>query len=294
MKGCNLSRSVITIVIATTLSIPTVFALPASAPASTTADTGTDKDAIGLVIWTKGTVNAKNVAGVERPLARRSPVYKSDVITTGADGTGQIAFTDNSTYAIDKNTEFKISQYAYKKDGKPADDKSVMSLVKGGFRSITGNIAKTNPEGYEVVTPVATIGVRGTQFSAFVADQKGTFYKIDKGSISVKNAAGTINLGECATCVKFANVETTGMIPKALYVMPNVFAGEPPIAPATPTDMKALNKVTGGAVGAPLAATSKPATSKAATSKAATSKAGGANGRSAPVKTSNPGGFCIS
>ncbi|MES2884276.1 MAG: hypothetical protein V4709_05700 [Pseudomonadota bacterium] len=39
-------------------------------------------------------------------------------------------------------------------------------LVKGGFRSVSGVIGKLNREDYRVTTPVATIGIRGTVYSA--------------------------------------------------------------------------------------------------------------------------------
>lgn len=39
-------------------------------------------------------------------------------------------------------------------------------LVKGGFRSVSGLIGKVNQDNYRVSTPVATIGIRGTRYSA--------------------------------------------------------------------------------------------------------------------------------
>ncbi|MDP3858880.1 MAG: hypothetical protein Q8Q73_14075 [Stagnimonas sp.] len=39
-------------------------------------------------------------------------------------------------------------------------------LVKGGFRSVSGLIGKVNQDDYRVSTPVATIGIRGTRYSA--------------------------------------------------------------------------------------------------------------------------------
>ena len=44
-------------------------------------------------------------------------------------------------------------------------DEATLNLVSGGLRVITGAMAKTNPENYKVRTPVALMGVRGTEFS---------------------------------------------------------------------------------------------------------------------------------
>lgn len=237
---------------------------------------------IGLVIWSKGNVSAAEPNQPARKLARRSPIFANDVITSDATSTAQIAFTDTSVYSIDKGTEFKIADYAFKKSAKPADDKSVMTLVKGGFRSITGNIAKANPDGYQVNTPVATIGVRGTQFSALISPTKGTLFKIDKGSIKVSNKAGTIQLGDCKgcslqsgtckDCALFASVTSVNMAPQPLAKMPTEFASQPPIAPASKSDMNALDRASNGAVSG------------------GTGRGPGGGGGS----SSGSGGFCIS
>ena len=49
-----------------------------------------------------------------------------------------------------------------------AIDEATLSLVEGGLRVITGAMAKNNPENYKVKTPVALMGVRGTEFSIFL------------------------------------------------------------------------------------------------------------------------------
>lgn len=42
------------------------------------------------------------------------------------------------------------------------------SLLKGGFRAVSGAIGKINHDDYQVATPVATIGIRGTDYLAVV------------------------------------------------------------------------------------------------------------------------------
>ncbi|MDB5985474.1 MAG: hypothetical protein JWR16_527 [Nevskia sp.] len=44
------------------------------------------------------------------------------------------------------------------------------SLLKGGFRAVSGAIGKVKHEDYEVATPVATIGIRGTDYLAVLCD----------------------------------------------------------------------------------------------------------------------------
>ena len=46
------------------------------------------------------------------------------------------------------------------------------SLLKGGFRTVSGLIGKINHEDYSVATPVATIGIRGTDYLTVLCDRK--------------------------------------------------------------------------------------------------------------------------
>ncbi len=48
--------------------------------------------------------------------------------------------------------------------------RAFFSLLKGGFRSISGLIGKINQDEYQVTTPVATIGIRGTDYLVVICD----------------------------------------------------------------------------------------------------------------------------
>jgi len=45
-----------------------------------------------------------------------------------------------------------------------------LSLLKGGFRAVSGAIGKINHDDYQINTPVATIGIRGTNYLAVICD----------------------------------------------------------------------------------------------------------------------------
>jgi hypothetical protein len=61
----------------------------------------------------------------------------------------------------------KIEAYAYD-EGRPERDSFAMQLFKGGLRSLTGLIGKrtNNRNAYRMVTSTATIGIRGTDYTA--------------------------------------------------------------------------------------------------------------------------------
>jgi hypothetical protein len=193
-------------------------------------------DTVGQMIWVKGVVKAIQ-EGKSRDLARRSPVFEHDTIMTDTTGSGEVTFTDSSVLTLRSDTELKIDEYAYKKGAPPSNSKSVMSLIKGGFRTITGAIPKENPDGYQVNTPVATIGVRGTDYSAYYTQAEGLVTKIDVGRIVIRNANGAVELGR--DLQKVYSIVKLNEMPQVLQKPPAVFTNQPattgaPIAPIHP------------------------------------------------------------
>lgn len=147
----------------------------------------------GQVITASGSLQASNSNSVNRELKRGAYFYSGDLITTGTNASAQIRFTDGTLVALTPNSKLKVDEYHYQKDA--SSDKSVVTLVQGGFRAITGAISKENPSAYRAQTPVAVIGVRGTNYGAVIVRGQ-LFSGVWKGGIFVQNKAGTIDLGK--------------------------------------------------------------------------------------------------
>jgi hypothetical protein len=206
---------------------------PAVAPSSASS-----MPAIAQAIWVKGAVTATQPGGESRTLTRRSVVYEHDVVSTDKTSSGEIGFTDGSLMSLNPDTQVKIDEYKYSKGG-GKEDKAVMNLVKGGFRTITGAIPKENPDGYKMNTPVATIGVRGTEYVTVLSPEKGLLLKIEKGQIKVINAAGSIDLTECSTgggesCDSFGVVKSFDIRPETTSTMPSEMANVAPVTSLPP------------------------------------------------------------
>ncbi len=116
----------------------------------------------GKVLATQGKVMALSSQKKMRALRRGSEIYSGDVIRSGSNGKAQLRLSDGTLYALAPNTEFDLELYRYQ--SRRGEDRSVARLVKGGLRSLTGQIGKEDPSHYELKTPVASIGVRGTSF----------------------------------------------------------------------------------------------------------------------------------
>jgi FecR-like protein len=214
-----------------------VFILLALISSFYTISSRAETPLVGLVVWVSGTMKASMPNAAPRTLSRRSPIYESDTITTDQSGSGQIVFTDNSILSIRSDTTIQIAKYRYAKGAPAGSNSETLNLIKGGFRTITGAITKENPESYKTNTPVATIGVAGTVYSAyFDRNANNLFAKLDQGRVFVSNAAGKITLtksgssnSKCAIDV-YSEVSANSA-PTVLCNQPEVFLSEPPLIP---------------------------------------------------------------
>jgi hypothetical protein len=110
--------------------------------------------------------------GQTLPLERFSALHLSDTVTTDATGRVRILFADDSTVDLGANTSLDIRDFA------DSGAKSVFNvhLLQGVARVVTGKIVEANPQGFAVITPEATIGIRGTILSVRTGNGKTTTF----------------------------------------------------------------------------------------------------------------------
>lgn len=182
---------------------------------------------IGQMVWVKGVVKAAGAQGT-RALQRRSPIYAQDTVTTSSGASGQIVFSDNSLVSLGSDAAMKINEYAFGKNVPAGQSKYVASMVKGSMRTITGLIPKGNPENYQVKTPVATIGVTGTQFAVVVNRNGQLFVKYYQGSPCIRSGSKRVCLGPDAP---YGSVLSSDAIPVTSMDPPTDFSSVPGLTP---------------------------------------------------------------
>ncbi|GAB3460193.1 hypothetical protein GCM10027321_19370 [Massilia terrae] len=113
----------------------------------------------GKVIFTAG---ASHIA--DRAAAEGAPVNEGDLLTTGDDGYLYVKTVDNGLFVLRPNTKAKI--VTYQVDSKnPANTHVKLELISGVARSKSGDAVKLARQNFRFNTPVAAIGVRGTDFT---------------------------------------------------------------------------------------------------------------------------------
>ncbi len=130
--------------------------------------TGLDANPIGKVLTVAGFVQIDHPAAilVQASLPTNGVgqtkvgdlVYRGDVIQTGPDGKLGVAFADGSSFSVSSNAKMEVNEFVY--DPRGHSNSSLMSLTKGTFTFIAGDVAHTG--NMKVNTPIGTMGIRGT------------------------------------------------------------------------------------------------------------------------------------
>ena len=127
--------------------------------------------------------------GAARGLAINDPLEQDDVIRTSANGSTRVRFLDDTMLTVGPNAEIRLDKGVF--DGSQARTLSV-EVISGAMRFVSGVSSRNS---YEIKTPVATIGVRGT-----VVD---IAHNGDRTIVNFVDGSGPICMGataECRTC----------------------------------------------------------------------------------------------
>lgn len=169
--------------------------------------------AAGRIDFAVGDVRALSPDGRSRPLAKGDEFDSGDTIETGGNGRVWLRFTDGAQVSLQPKSEYRIDDYKFngKADG---EERGFFSLLKGGLRTITGLVGRTNRKNYGVTTTVATIGIRGTEYS--ITYGNSITVSTGEGSTVICNAAGCITLvGGQTGYVAGANIKPVIVTTKA-------------------------------------------------------------------------------
>jgi hypothetical protein len=120
-----------------------------------------------------------------RDLRELDPVYWQERIETGADSATRIVFIDGTTISAGPNASVTLDEFVY--EGDPDARKVVVGVGKGLMRFISG----TQPsKTYEIRTPTAILGIRGTDFFVRVTELLQTIVVVRSGRVDIRGLAG--------------------------------------------------------------------------------------------------------
>jgi len=152
----------------------------------------------GTVEFATGDSMITPQAGDSRLVAAGTEVDEGDTIVTFRGGEAQLRMLDGAYLMVRENSRIKIE--AYVADGGD-DDRSILDLLQGTVRSITGWIGKFNRSAYEIHTPIlVTIGVRGTDHEVSYIPpgdsrgEPGVYDKVNEGLAYIKSGSDVVEV----------------------------------------------------------------------------------------------------
>jgi hypothetical protein len=167
--------------------------LPSHAVAAAESDAAAQANGkrFATVFRIRGDLTASG-SGSERKLREGDVVYVGEKLRAPALAEAVLKTDDAGMLAVRPSTEFVAERFAA--EDKPTDSFTVR-LVTGSLRVISGWISRTNRSGNSIVTPSATIGIRGTDHEPYVlsaelaaatANNEGTYDKVNRGGTTLQ------------------------------------------------------------------------------------------------------------
>jgi hypothetical protein len=132
--------------------VPQPAAVPRPAQPASKSD-----NPIGSVATLQGGASVTR-SSTSNALKVKDAIFKGDVLQTAVNGTLGITFADATTFSLRPNSRIAVDDFVYQDRG--ANNIAAFDVVRGTIAFVASAVAKTGD--MKIVTPVATIGIRGT------------------------------------------------------------------------------------------------------------------------------------
>jgi hypothetical protein len=123
----------------------------------------------GIIKNVQGSVQIQR-AGLNLDAKVGASVQEKDRITVPAESSIGISMNDETLLSLGQNSSMIIDKYTFNPVTREGQVET--SILKGTLRFVTGLIGRAHPEAIAVNTPVATMGIRGTDFIVEVPDDE--------------------------------------------------------------------------------------------------------------------------
>ncbi len=118
----------------------------------------------------------------KRRLRKGGKLHQNEVVETARSASAEIQLLDDTKLAVGPSARVVLDKFVYDASAATGSGAIAVNLSKGAFRFISG---KSPSQAYEIRTPTASMGVRGTVFDVFVAANGETAVLLHEGAVDV-------------------------------------------------------------------------------------------------------------
>ncbi|MDR0781137.1 MAG: FecR domain-containing protein [Pseudomonadales bacterium] len=156
--------------------------------------------AVGQVNLVLGKAVIVHANGASEPAKTGLAVKVGDRVETQNNAHVHIRFVDNELVSVRPRSRLEIQRYDYRADD-PAASMVKFNLIEGAARAISGDAAQSARQNFRLNTPVAAIGVRGTDFEVS-AGQREARALVNEGAIVVAPFSATCLVEAFGPCTE--------------------------------------------------------------------------------------------
>jgi hypothetical protein len=171
------------------------------------------QEAIGAVSRIQGEASG-TLAGMAQPIGPNASVFLDEVLSTGAAARLEVTFTDSTRLTLGENAKLTLGTYVF---NPAAGRRTINFALVGAVRFVTGKLSRGMLSRVSLTTPVANVGVRGTDFFAGPIDNQALGVLLIEGAVSVSNAAGQRTLSRPG---QGTNIAAPGAPPGPVTIWP--------------------------------------------------------------------------
>lgn len=158
-------------------------------------------DAVGSATLVIGSPQVETNSG-SVALHKGDGITVGSRVTTGRGDHAHIRFVDGTLVSVRPNTVLSIELFA----GNAEQVESFrLNLDQGVIRTISGDGLKSNRDGFRLNTPIAAIGIRGTDFTT-QANLAETQIRVHAGEVVMSPLGGSCVAGGLGPCVSEASL----------------------------------------------------------------------------------------
>jgi len=155
---------------------------------------------IGHVAELSGEVMVIRSDGTRVTLQSGDSVFQGDILETESGAGIGIVLADGAALSMGEDARMVLDEMVY--DPGTQAGSIALSVMKGIFTIVSGEVSKTDPDAMTISTPVATIGIRGTQIGLDLSNGRDLNLVMMEeadgfvGEVMIVNDGGAITLNQ--------------------------------------------------------------------------------------------------
>jgi len=159
-----------------------------------------DRPAAGKLVFVSGPATLEGQDGKSRTATAGMEVHQGEQVVTGTDAYVHLRMIDKGFVAVRPHSRLAIVLYEFD-EARPSASRIKLQLHTGNTRTVSGKGGEAAKQNYRFNTPMAAIGLRGTDYTVVSSDD-ATRVSVARGAVAVtplSESCQAASLGPCST-----------------------------------------------------------------------------------------------